>query len=241
MAGSTQMNAVTARSVPDCPAPAEPKVALPNKAVESGFRGRGSLQFLRGLVGQGIRAVGSLLEWLFGAAVLLAGLAMLAALPLLQFLSLGYLLEASGRLARCGRIRDGFIGVRLAARLGTIVLGSWLFLLPVRLVADLTKSAQIIDPAGRVAGAWRGFLLLLTVVTALHIAAACARGGRLRYFFWPFNIVWLIRRLWRGGYYTESRDAVWETVMHCGCPTIGDWACAALSGPLRGSSYRFPC
>src|SRR5436309_7380286 len=45
------------------------------------------------LIARGVRVVGSVLEWLFGAAVLTVGLAVLAALPLLQFLSLGYLLE----------------------------------------------------------------------------------------------------------------------------------------------------
>jgi hypothetical protein len=158
-----------------------------------------------------LHAVGSVLEWLFGAGVLLVGLAVLAALPLLQFLSLGYLLEASGRVARTGRLRDGFPGVRLAARLGGIVLGSWVMLLPVRLVADLAQAAQIIDPDSRVAGAWRGGLLVLIGLTALHIGAACARGGRLRYFLWPFNFIWLLRRLLRGGYYAEARDAVWDT------------------------------
>jgi hypothetical protein len=165
------------------------------------------------LVGRGLHAVGSLLEWLFGITVLMIGLAVLAALPFLQLLSLGYLLEVSGRVARTGRLRDGFIGVRLAARLGGIVLGSWLLLLPVRLVADLAEAAQVIDPGSRVAAAWRTTLLVLMALTAVHIGAACARGGRLRYFLWPFNAVWLLRRLARGGYYVEARDAVWNTFL----------------------------
>src|SRR5262249_21138849 len=70
--------------------------------------------------------------WLFGASVLMVGLAILAAIPVLQFLSLGYLLEAGGRVARSGRLRDGFIGVRWAALVGFLVLGGWLVLLPVR-------------------------------------------------------------------------------------------------------------
>src|SRR5262245_1082140 len=44
-------------------------------------------------VGRRLRDAGWLLEWLFGVAVLMVGLAALAALPVLQFLSLGYLLE----------------------------------------------------------------------------------------------------------------------------------------------------
>jgi hypothetical protein len=170
------------------------------------------------LIGAGVRCIGSVLEWLFGAATLLLGLAVLAALPLLQFLSLGYLLEAGGRVARTGRLREGFIGVRPAARLGGMVLGSWLLLVPVRFVAGLAHSAQIIDPGGRVAHGWRTFLLILIGLTALHVAAACARGGRLRYFFWPFNIFWMLRRWAQGGYWAEARDAVWDGVVELQLP-----------------------
>ncbi|MFO0843850.1 MAG: hypothetical protein U0797_15880 [Gemmataceae bacterium] len=157
------------------------------------------------------RLVGSVLEWLFGAAVLTVGLAVLAALPLVQFLSLGYLLEAGGRVARSGRLRDAFVGVRLAARVGGVVVGSWLSLLPVRFVSSMAYSANVIDPGGPVARGWRLGLFLLIGFTALHIAAACMRGGKLRYFVWPFNVVWLARRVWRGGYFAEARDAVWDT------------------------------
>ncbi len=161
------------------------------------------------LVALGVRTPASLLEWLFGAVTVLVGLAVLAALPVLQFLSLGYLLEAGGRVARTGRIRDGFIGVRPAARLGGMVLGSWVLLLPVRLVAGMARSAEVIDPGGPAARGWRFGLSVLIGLTALHVGAACLRGGRLRYFLWPFNVVWLVRRLVRGGYYAEARDAVW--------------------------------
>lgn len=150
------------------------------------------------------------IEWVFGFVCLLGGLAVLAALPVLQFLSLGYLLEASGRVARSGRLRDGFVGIRKAARLGGIVLASWLFPLPIRLLADLAYSAQIINPDGRAATAWRFGLYALMAVTVLHISFAVARGGKLRYFLWPFNFVWVLLDAVRGGYYTRRRDAVWD-------------------------------
>src|SRR5439155_24707631 len=106
-----------------------------------------------------------------------------------------------------------FIGVRRAARLGGIVLGAWLVLLPVRLVASLARSAQLIQPDGPVAARWRTALTVVTVLAVLHIVAACSRGGKLRYFLWPFrNPFWLTRRIWRGGYYAEARDAVWDFV-----------------------------
>jgi hypothetical protein len=152
-------------------------------------------------------------EWFFGAVTLIVVLSVLAATPVLQFLSLGYLLEASGRIARTGRLRDGFIGVRLAACAGSIFLGTWLMLLPLRLIASLAHAARIIDPDGQTAQRWNTALLVVTVLMALHIVAAVSRGGRLRYFFWPFNPIWLVRRLWRGGYYAEARDAVCDFVV----------------------------
>ncbi len=168
----------------------------------------------RSLLGRTWHAVGSLVEFLFGVTTLIGGLAVLATLPVLQFLSLGYFLEAGGRIARTGRIGGGFIGIRRAARVGSIVLATWLLLLPLRVVSSQATAAQLIDPGGPVARGWRTAVLILTVLLGLHIIIACSRGGKLRYFFWPFdNPLWLLRRLRRGGYYTEARDAVWTFVM----------------------------
>jgi hypothetical protein len=89
-------------------------------------------------------------------------------------------------------------------------MASWLFLLPVRFLADVAHSAEIIDPGGPAASRWWLGLYVAMSLIFVHIALACARGGRLRYFVWPFNFVWLIRRLVRGGYYTQARDAVWD-------------------------------
>jgi uncharacterized membrane protein len=159
------------------------------------------------------RAIASGLEWIFGAVSLVIGLSVLAALPIAQFLSLGYLLEASGRVARSGRVRDGWIGVRRAARVGSIVAGAWLSLLPSRLVSSLATSAELIDPDSPVARSWRGGLAVVVVLTLVHVAASCARGGRLRHFAWPpGSLIWLIRRLRRGGLYADSRDATWAFV-----------------------------
>jgi hypothetical protein len=151
----------------------------------------------------------SAVEWLFGAASLMVGLSVLAALPLLQFLSLGYLLEAGGRVARTRRLRDGFIGVRPAARVGGIFLGVGLTWLALGLVAAYAHAAELIAPGSPAARRWRAGLVALTVVLAVHVVAAVARGGKFRYFLWPLNAFWLARRLWRGGYYAEASNAVW--------------------------------
>ena len=156
-------------------------------------------------------AIGSGLEWLFGAASLVIGLSVLAALPVIQFLSLGYLIEASGRVARTGRFRDGWIGVRRAGRVGGVVAGAWASTLPARLVSSLATSAELIDPEGPIARAWRVALTVAVFLTLVHVAGSCARGGRLRHFaFPPVTLIWLIRRLRRGGLYVEARDATWS-------------------------------
>jgi hypothetical protein len=55
-------------------------------------------------------------------------------------------------------------------------------------------------------------------LTFVHITLAVARGGRLRYFLWPFNFAWLIGQLFRGGYYAGARDAVWDFVVSLRLP-----------------------
>ena len=109
----------------------------------------------RGILGRVGYGLGVMIETPFGIAVLIGGLAVLATIPVLQFLSLGYLLEAGGRVARTGRLRDGFIGIRKAARVGTIVAATWLLLLPLRLVSSLSTAARLIDPDGPVARRWK--------------------------------------------------------------------------------------
>lgn len=159
------------------------------------------------------RAIAAGIEWVFGLGMVLIGLAILASIPVLNLLSFGYLLESAGRIGRSGRLRDGFVGVRTAARLGGIFFASWLCMLPVVLLSDFAKSAQIIDPGSAMAARWRVGLLILICLTFIHVASACALGGKLRHFISPFNLVWLLVRIVQGGYYTKARDAVWDTLV----------------------------
>ena len=180
---------------------------------------------------RGVRWLASAIDWCVGLVALLVFLAVLAALPILQFLSLGYLLEASARVARTGRLRDGFIGVRLAARAGSLVLGTWLMLLPLRLVSSFWFSAQLIDPDGTTARLWGIGLTVLTVLMLAHIAMAWACAGRLRHFLFPFlNPVWVALHLWRGGFWRDSRDAVWNFVIALRLPHYASGSAGAASG-----------
>lgn len=136
-------------------------------------------------LGRGLQTAFSGLDWLFGWACLVAGLAVVSVLPVLNFLSLGYLVHASGQVARTGRLSAGFVGIRQASVLGGFVLGSWLVYLPVRFVAGMWRDALLVDPQGKGAGYWQLALWLLTVAAAFQIVWACFRGGKLRHFLWP--------------------------------------------------------
>lgn len=156
--------------------------------------------------------------WVFGFLSLMGGLAILAVIPVVQFLTLGYLLEAGGRVARTGKLWYGLPGVWKAAHVGGIFVSVYGWLLPLRLLSDLAISAQIIDPGGPVAFRWKVAQVIVTVLVVIHIVAAIARGGKMRYFLWPFNVIWLIRQIAQGGYYQRARDAVYDFVVSLRLP-----------------------
>jgi hypothetical protein len=190
-------------------------------------------------------AVGSAAEWCFGVAALIFGLAFLAAVPVLGFLTLGYLLESGGRVARNREVRDALVrqrarwavsrfflgswlalgdalvGVRRAARVGGLGIGLALMLLPLQLVSSLYTSAEIIAPGGLTARVWQTVLAWLAIGVGIHIALACLHGGKVRHFLWPIgNLIWLVRQLARGPVrcYTTACDATWDFVVSLRLP-----------------------
>jgi hypothetical protein len=158
-----------------------------------------------------LKALASGAGWLFGLAALVLALAVAVSIPIVQFLSLGYLLEASARIARSGRFATGLVGIRQAARAGSIVLGAWLWLWPVRFCSSMATSAHLIQPGSRSDRLWTIGLWTLTVLVVLHIVGACWRGGKLRHFLWPAPLR-VARLAFRRGSYAEVRDAVCDFV-----------------------------
>jgi len=193
--------------------------------------------------------VGSAIEWLFGLGTLMLGLAVLGSVPLGQFIVLGYLLEASGRVARSGRLRDGFIGVRTAGQLGKIAVGCGLLWLPLYGMSIFAENAAIIDPTGPAAKQWRFFLTVLATLYVLHVTAACLRGARSGDFLRPLNVVWLVRRAFRGGLYSEARDRLWVFVVSLRLPYyfwlglrgfVGAFLWLVIPLALLGQGHRNP-
>jgi hypothetical protein len=157
-------------------------------------------------------AVSSAQEWAFGTLTLIVGLAVLATIPIVQLLSLGYLLEVSGRIARTGHVREGFVGVRKAARLGRIAVGVTLLMIPLWLASSLKFSAQLIDPASRAARFWSAAVAAAALWAIFQIVTGCLRGAKIRHFLMP-RPIHSLRLLARGDAYARARDAVWDFVV----------------------------
>jgi hypothetical protein len=118
------------------------------------------------------------------------------------------------------------------------------------LVGSYARSAELIDPGGRVARSWRIGLIIVTVISIAQIAAACARGGRLRHFLSPFlHPFWLRQRLRRGGFYADVRDRLWDFVAGLNLPHyfrlglvgfIGTLAWLLVPASLMAATARAP-
>lgn len=146
----------------------------------------------------------------FGLFSLFALLAFLAAIPLVNFLALGYLLEAEGRVARTGKLRYALPLLPLAPKIGGIAVGTWFWWWVVRLVADAASDATLLAPETGLAAVWQLGVIVVSLVVATHLTLAIARGGRLGLFFWPtpLNALWLWKEWKHGNYLVTAGDAV---------------------------------
>lgn len=126
-----------------------------------------------------------LVRSLFGIASLVLLLAVIAAVPGVNILALGYLLEVEGRMARTGKLQDAFPLVDLAPRLGSIVLGIWAFVFPLRLLSFAAADARLIDPGSAADIGMHIVVPVVAMIVAVHICLALSRGGSLWTFIWP--------------------------------------------------------
>lgn len=137
--------------------------------------------------------------WVFliGGFGLLSALSIVAAIPVLQFATLGWLMEAEGRLARGEGWRGLLPGLRKAVPWGAGLLGCGLLAIPFLVLRSYTTDAQILDPSSSTAVTLARVTLGYGVVAGLYGALALAAGrGKLWSFVRPFhNMAVLLRAL----------------------------------------------
>lgn len=155
-----------------------------------------------------LRAAAWILRAVFGLFSLILMLAILAAVPIVNFVSLGYLLEAEGRVGRSGRMGSAFPLLGVAPRLGSIALGLWLWLIPLRVLGSAAADAQLVDPRAPAAFILAGLKFVAWIAVTTHLCLALARGGSLGCFVRPLkNVLWLIGQIRAGSYFaTASRE-----------------------------------
>lgn len=136
------------------------------------------------------KMIGEAASGLLGLISAVLTLAIISAIPVLNLLSLGYLLESSGRVARSGRLTDGFVGLNRFSSVGRVALSCWVWILPLRLIHSFWRDAELIEAGGDTAVRLRLVLALATVGIGVHLIGACLRGGKWRHFFLPAPFQW---------------------------------------------------
>ena len=171
-----------------------------------------------------IRSVLWFIHVAFGTGCLVMVLAILAAIPGLNILTLGYLIDPQKRVAESGRLRDGFPLMALAPRLGVIVFFSILLLAVIRFQAVRVSDAAVILGAThpRVVQ-MQTFLQVMQTIIAVHLMLAIARGGTVTCFLRPFkNVIWFLRKIFsRNG--REEMSAGTEQVLRLVRPVHHFW------------------
>lgn len=158
-------------------------------------------------------AIGWIIKSLFGIGSLIFFLAIIAAIPIVNFVALGYLLEVEARVARTGKLRNAFLLLDVAPRLGSIVLGVWLWLVPLRFLGLLRNDAYWLNPNGKSSQFFEFITPVLATLVGAHLCLALARGGSLPCFFRPIkNVRWMLQR-WRSGDYWSIATAGIQDVL----------------------------
>ena len=140
---------------------------------------------------------------------LLALLAVAASIPVCNILTLGYLLEAQTRVAKSGKFRSGFLLLPEAKRLGTILVGISLWLVPVQLVAKVARDSRLLAGESYISLFWTSLVAVTAVIVAIHLVMAIGCGGRWWQFFRPVrNSRWLLSEIRGGDYWKESHQAI---------------------------------
>lgn len=155
-----------------------PPLPLPGSMVDAA-------SFSAPRLGRLITTLNRLLTNFFGAVTLIIALTLVSSIPLLNILSLGYLLQASANISRSGCLRDGWVGLPVLAMVGKLILGLWLWTLPLRLLHSAWHDSRLIAPGNVRSAELQGAIIVVGILIGWHLAWAIVRGGRLRHFLWP--------------------------------------------------------
>lgn len=162
-------------------------------------------------------------------------LASIAAFPVLQLASLGYLLHSAGQLATGQSWRKCLPGSVVAGRITLFVLCAALSWLPVWLVTDLSYSAQLLQPGSLPALLWRVAAFTISIAWLGHVGWAAMRGGRWWHFIWPAPIRFVLN-IFRPSTWKRASNQLFELVDSLRLPMLWWLGLRAAVGALLWSS-----
>lgn len=138
-------------------------------------------------------------------------LAVMTALPLVQLIAFGYLLDVAGRLARGERLADAVAWRETAGRWGLAVMVLFLLSLPIQLFSHWAVAAEIISPNALNARLLRLAAVVMALFALAYVSWAWVRGGRLKHYLWPAPILWL-KSFWRPSVWLGGADRLIQMV-----------------------------
>ncbi len=168
---------------------------------------------------RGLRRVALWMKALFELFSLVTILAIMTAIPFVQLISFGYLLDVSGRLTAGQKVKDALRWRSAAGQIGLAFAAILLWSLPIRLLTHWGTAAEIVSPGIAQADWLRLGALSLAVLAMLHLSWAWARGGRLNHYLWPAPLEWL-KRAWRPSTWMGLADSLWLMARSFECPRL---------------------
>jgi len=162
-----------------------------------------------------VRRIFGTIAWSIGTAFgylsLVTILAVMTALPVIQLIAFGYLLDVAGRLAAGARLRDTLDWLRPAGQLGLAIVAIVLVAMPIHLLTHWGRAADLVSPGTSQADAIRTLSVVLVFLAVPYLGWAWVRGGRVRDYLWPQPISFL-KLAWRPTTWFHAADRLWDFI-----------------------------
>ena len=171
----------------------------------------------KGLVRSGLRGFSWLIRGIFCLVSLTVILAVLTAVPILQLIAFGYLLNVSGQLASGSKLKNALPHFQQAGQIGLAAIAIFLAALPTQGLAHLESVANLINPGSEQANQMRILALATSMLMTAYLLWAWNRGGRLNNYLWPQPKRFL-KEGWRWRTWRTAPDRLWEFTVNLQAP-----------------------
>ncbi|TWT80982.1 hypothetical protein CA13_24290 [Planctomycetes bacterium CA13] len=145
----------------------------------------------------------------FCIASLVVILAVLTAIPVLQLIAFGYLLDVAGRLVNGATFSDSLLHLPQAGKIGLAATAVFIASLPTQLLVHWESVSQLINPGSSEASQMRLLAIVSCFFALGYLAWAWIRGGDLKHYLWPQPIRF-VKESWRWRTWKEAPDRLWE-------------------------------